>query len=244
MGHTEKTGDAYNGGKELLSFGKSLHCRMEAGKPLSYLLVGKYTSWSVFILGIVYAIATLIGLASVSSPAEQIGQPFLAVMEWLIMLIAPLMAVSMVAVHYSAGLEDKFYSLTAFFLMSTMAAITSCVHFVMLTVADTEPVKQLPGHSLILSFQWPSVAYALDILAWDWFFALSMFSAAFVFKTGTLEKAIRLLMLFAALLSLFGLFGAPLGNMQLRNVGILGYGLFGPVIFLLIGIHLNRKNNT
>ena len=48
---------------------------------------------------------------------------------------------------------------------------------------------------LFLSFKWPSVAYALDILAWDVFFAFSMFFAAPVFGGSRLAASIRALMI-------------------------------------------------
>jgi hypothetical protein len=32
----------------------------------------------------------------------------------------------------------------------------------------------------------------------------------------------------------------PLSNLQVRNVGIIGYGLVAPIIFLLLGIVFGR----
>jgi cytochrome c oxidase subunit IV len=92
----------------------------------------------------------------------------------------------------------------------------------------------------MLSFTWPSAAYTLDILAWDWFYALSILFAAPVFKVGRLEKTLRLLMIVSGVLSLAGLIGVPLANMQVRNIGVVGYALVAPVIFLLLGILFGR----
>jgi hypothetical protein len=86
------------------------------------------------------------------------------------------------------------------------------------------------------------VAYALDILAWDWFFALSMLFAAPVFKAGRLEKTVRILMVVSGSLSLAGLIGVPLADMQVRNIGIIGYGVVAPIVFLLLGIVFGRTN--
>jgi len=47
-------------------------------------------------------------------------------------------------------------------------------------------------------------------------------------------------MIVCGLLSLAGLIGVPLDNMQLRNIGIVVYGAIAPVAFLLIGIFLGR----
>jgi len=75
----------------------------------------------------------------------------------------------------------------------------------------------------VFSFRWPSVAYALDILAWDVFFAFSMLFAAPAFKGHRLAAWIRALMIAAAVLCLAGLSGVAAGDMQLRNIGIIGY---------------------
>lgn len=164
-------------------------------------------------------------------------------MELLIVLMAPLMVVSMVAVHAYAPPEVKVYSLTALVFMILLAGITSSVHFVILTVSRQIETAGLTWVPLLLSFKWPSVAYTLDILAWDWFFALSMLLAAPVFKGGRLETMVRILMIVSGILSLAGLIGVPLADMQVRNIGIIGYGVVAPVVFLLLGIVFRRTQH-
>lgn len=199
------------------------------------LKIGKLTCRAVFILGVAYAVITLLGFFSLESPQEPIGNPYFTIMEIETILISPLMAISMVAVHCYASPADKIYTLTALFFMFIMAAITSTVHFIILTISHQGPISQLPNFSFIFSFRWPSVAYALDILAWDWFFALSFLFAAPAFKKGRREKRVRTLMIISGCLSLVGLIGVPLGEMQIRNIGIIGYAVIAPAVFLLIG---------
>jgi hypothetical protein len=62
------------------------------------------------------------------------------------------------------------------------------------------------------------VVYTLDILAWDFFFALSMLFAAPVFKGGRLETMVRILMIASGIVSLAGLIGVPLANMDVRII--------------------------
>jgi hypothetical protein len=95
---------------------------------------------------------------------------------------------------------------------------------------------------LFLSFKWPSVAYALDILAWDFFFPLSMFFAASVFGGSRLAASIRVLMIVSGVLALAGLSGVVASDMQLRNIGIVGYvGVFLIVAALLAVLFYRAK---
>ena len=80
-----------------------------------------------------------------------------------------------------------------------------------------------------------SVVYALDILAWDLFFALSMLFAAQVFKGDRLERSLRIVMIISGIISLVGLIGVPIGNMTVRSIGIIGYTIVAAIAFLMIG---------
>jgi hypothetical protein len=66
---------------------------------LQHRIVGRATAWAVFCLGMMYAVTTVLGFRSLKSSDDAIGDPFFSIMELLIILIAPLMVVSMVAVH-------------------------------------------------------------------------------------------------------------------------------------------------
>jgi hypothetical protein len=128
--------------------------------------------------------------------------------------------------------------------MFIATGITSCVHFLILSVSHTREADQLPNFSFFFSFKWPSVVYALDILAWDLFFSLSMLFAALVFKRDRFENNLKILLIICGILSLIGLIGVPLQNMQIRNIGIIGYAVVGPVAFLLIGKILGRSKQV
>jgi len=213
-------------------------------------IIGKAACWAVFSLTVIYLVTTVLGLLSLKSPQDPIGDPYFSQMELLTILIAPLMVVSMVAVHAYASHEAKAYSLTALVFMILLAGITSSVHFVVLTVSRQVEAAGLTSAALFFSFQWPSVVYTLDILAWDWFFGISILFAAFVFKAGRLEIAVRILMIISGVLSFVGLIGVPLANMQVknwfiyRNIGIIGYAAIAPVAFLLLGILFGRTHKA
>ncbi len=202
--------------------------------------VGRYAAWTVSLLLVAYVVTLVLGFLSLKSPQDPIGDPFFSILELLIILMAPAMVVSMVAVHAYASREAKVYSFSALIFMILMACITSSVHFVVLTVSRQIEAAGFTWASLFFSFKWPSVIYTLDILAWDFFFALSMLFAAPVFRASRLETTVRIVMLVSGILSLVGLIGVPLADMQVRNIGIIGYAGVSIVTFPLLGIVFGR----
>jgi hypothetical protein len=209
--------------------------------------LGKASAWVVFALIVVYAVTTILGFLSLQDPLDQIGDPYFTMMELLIFIMAPFMVVIMITVHAYATQDVKAYSFTALVFMIVMAVITSGVHFTVLTVSREIEAAGFTWTSLFFSFNWPSVAYTLDILAWDWFFALSILFAVPVFKGSGLERTLRYFMVVSGVLSLVGLLGVPLAIMKVeywltvRNIGIVGYALVAPVAFLLMGIVFGRS---
>jgi hypothetical protein len=116
-----------------------------AGFTSQHRTIGRTTAWAVFCLGILYAVTTVLGLLSLKSPQDPIGDPFFSIMELLTVFIASLMVVSMVAVHAYAPAEMRLYSLTALIFMSLLAGLTSSVHFVILSVSHQIAVTGEPG---------------------------------------------------------------------------------------------------
>lgn len=217
---------------------------VQEGFTRTHRMAGRAAALGVSFLLIAYLITLILGFLSLASPQDPIGDPYFSILESLIVVIAPLMVVVMVAVHAYASPEAGMYSLTALAFMILMAGITSSVHFVILTVSHLIESAGFPWGSLFFSFTWPSVAYALDILAWDIFFALAMLFAAPVFTRGRLERTVRVLMIVSGVLSLAGLVGVPLADMNLRNIGIIGYAGVSIVVFLLLGVVFGRARRV
>jgi hypothetical protein len=140
----------------------------------------------------------------------------------------------MVGVYAWAPKRAKTLSLISVVFMGLLAGLTCSVHFVILTLSRQPEFAGQPWVPLVPSFEWPSVAYALDILGWDFFFALSMLFAAPVFRGSRLAAWIRVLMIVSGMLALAGLSGVVVGDMQLRNIGLVGYvGVFLVVAALM-----------
>jgi hypothetical protein len=196
--------------------------------------LGILSATATVVLLVAYAVTLAVGLASLESPQQPIGDPMFSILEVLIILVMPAMVALMVSVHAWAPMHAKTLTLTSVVFMGLLAGVTCSLHFVILTLSRQPEFTGQSWLPLVLSFNWPSVAYALDILGWDVFFALSMLFAAPAFGGSRLAAWIRVLMLASGVLALAGLSGVVVGDMQLRNVGIVGYvGVFLIVAALL-----------
>jgi len=202
--------------------------------------LGMVSALGTVSLSVIYAVVLIAGLLSLQSPQQPIGDPLFAILEILIILTMPLMVALMVAVHAWAPAETKVFSLVAIIFTSLLAGLTVSVHFVLLTVGRLSAFAGLSWMPLFLSFTWPSVPYALDILAWDVFFALGVLFAAPVFSGSRLAASIRALMIASGVLSLAGLSGVVVGDMRLRMIGVVGYAGAFPIAALLLAIFFYR----
>jgi hypothetical protein len=198
--------------------------------------LGIWAAVGIVLLGLVYGITLILGLLSLQSPQQSIGGWYFTILELLILPIALSALVLMAAVHAWAAPEAKAYSLAALVFMSLLAGLTCSVHFVILTVGRQIASADSTRATFFLSFTWPSVAYALDILAWDVFFGLAMLFAAPVFGGSRLATSIRILMIASGGLALAGLSGVILGDMRLRMIGVVAYAGIFPVVALLLAI--------
>lgn len=203
---------------------------------------GIFSGAATVILVVAYAVTLIVGLASLESPQEPIGEPLITILEILIISMMPAMVALMVSVHAWAPMHAKTLTLTSLVFMGLLAGVTCSLHFMILTLSHQPEFSGQPWQPLVFSFNWPSIAYAVDILAWDVFFALSMLFAAPAFSGSRLATWIRWLMITSGGLSLAGLSGIVLSDMQVRNIGIVGYvGVF-LVVAVLLTVFFYRAN--
>lgn len=88
---------------------------------------------------------------------------------------------------------------------------------------------------MLFTWAWPSAIYALDIAAWDFCLGIALLLAAPVFSGSHAADRLRRGLIVSAVLCLGGLLGAVLGNMNVRNIGVVGYAFVLPVIMLRMG---------
>jgi len=203
--------------------------------------IGIWSALGTFVMYLLYIPVLVVGFAVAGNVEDPLEDPYLAILEVLILLMAPLLVLMMVAVYAYASAPMKAFSLAALIHMIFAAATTTAVHFVLLTVDRQIDEGDIPGRAFLFSWEWPSVAYALDILAWDWFLGISMLLAVPVFTGGgRLLTSLRATLIFGGGLSLAGVVGPALGNIDLRWIGQVGYEAVFPAACLLIALVFRR----
>ena len=199
-------------------------------------VIGQVAAWTGFAVMQAYSVTSGLGFLSLESPLDPIEAPFLPIMALLLILMASWLVVTMVAVHAYAAPEHRVYSMTALAFVILLVGITSSVNFAVLIVSSQADFAGAPWLSLFLPYKWPAVAYAVDVFAWDWFYALSMLCAAPIFRGGRLERMVRVVMLVSGGLSLLGLIVLPFAVLLAIVISIVGWGVAGSIVFLLLAI--------
>lgn len=190
-----------------------------------------YAATALVVLEVLYALILGLGLAALGAPDLPIPDPYFSLMEVLILLIAPLMVALAASLHVCCPAETRHLSLAALAFVIILAALTSAVHMSILFLSR-DPAFSRMSH--VLAFEWPSVVYVLDALAWDVFFAFHVFCLAFCFGSNGNGRWVRALLILSGVLSFVGLVGAAVGDMQFRNIGILGYvGIYTGAVGLI-----------
>ena len=187
-----------------------------------------------------YAGVVAVGLLTLPSPDHPIQPPWFTLMELLILAIAPAMVCLAVALHAWVPQERKPLALAGVAFMAMSATLTCAVHFSILTLGRQPALAGEPWARRLFSFEWPSLVYALDILAWDLFFALGALLSGAAVQGAGLARPARVLLFASAALALAGLAGVPLADMQIRNVGIIGYAVAFPVAAALLAALFHR----
>jgi len=193
------------------------------------LRLGVAAGASVAALAAAYVVVLGIGFSTLPAPDQPSRDPWFTLMELLILGIAPAMVVLTVALQGRTAGEHRVAATAAVVFMSLCAALTSSVHFSILTLARQPGFQVETWARQVFAFEWPSLAYALDILAWDVFFALGAAFAAAALKGATELVTVRRLLQASALLAFAGLAGVPLADMRVRNIGIVGYAVLFPL---------------
>jgi hypothetical protein len=188
--------------------------------------------WSARVLaafGVAYAVSMVAGFAAMGNLSKPLEDPYLAIMEVLILIMAPVLVLLAVVIHACAPEGTKTYSMTALGWMLLVAGFTMTVHLVQLTVVRRIDPSAIHGFQYLFNWHWPSVLYGVDIVAWDIFFALALLFAAPVFHAAG-HVAVRNGLLIAGAMCLVGVIGPAVNHIALRQIGIIGYAIVWPIV--------------
>ena len=202
----------------------------------SVLLWGMGTAWAVAVLYVVYIGVLFAGGVAVGVPRE----PYLAIAE-ILTSVGALIQVGLVSLIYdNAPPRAKTLSLVALGWMVLMAGLTVTVHFVQFTVARSIHLAATPELARLFGWEWPSLLYAVELVAWHLFLGLSLLFAASAFRGRGAQATVRIGLRVSGSLCILGLVGPALGNLNWRMIGVFGYGVVFPVVCVVIGLVFKR----
>ena len=196
--------------------------------------LGFISSAGLLLVGIGYAIVVAVGIAQ-SGLDDPIVDPILGVMEVITLLAAPLIVILMAAIYDYATEDRKPLALIALSFGVIMAGLTSGVHFVTLSWGRQTGFTTL---------EWPSVLYAVELLAWDVFLGLALLFAAPVFVGPGLYFKARWSLSVTGIMCLIGAVGPMAGDMAIQRIGIVGYGILLPISCLILAFVFRKKNKV
>jgi len=201
--------------------------------------IGRWSAIALVALALVYIVTGAIWLASSTDSAQARGlqpsEPYLAILETLILLMTPALIALFAAIHAYAPPDRKTCSLAAFGFVILLVALTGAVHFVQLTaVRRTASATVAEVFTLYTSDNRLSMVLAVDLLGWDFFFGFALLFAAPVFKGDKLQAVVRAGLTVCGLLCLAGVAGPASGDMRFQLPAIMGYAFGFPFVCLLL----------
>jgi hypothetical protein len=212
--------------------------------------VGLYAAIAVVVIVVIYVSTGFVGVVARPPHLRTLQQvdPYLAILEYLIILAAIALVVLLSAIYAYALPDRKTYALAALAFIIIFATLTCSVHFAALTIVRRVESQWPQEFSRQLSFaeggQWPALALAVELLAWDFFFGLAMLFAAPVFRGGRLENSVRSTMTLSGVLCVLATLGPITSDMRIPYLGIAGYAFVLPVICVLLAVLFARSTPT
>ena len=203
--------------------------------------LGSRAAAAIGLIGLVYVVVGAVGFFMRPPGLPLLAQvdPYTAILEALIVVSAILLVVVMAALRDFAAPEQRLQARLAFAFTLGFALLTLVAHFVALT-AGRQLAASHPEIMAQLSFTWPTVSLALDLLAWDLLLGLALLFAAPVFRGGGLAGWVRKIAWLTGTLCLAGTLGPLTGNMGFQFAAIAGYAFVLPVLSVMIAFLFAR----
>jgi hypothetical protein len=116
-------------------------------------MLGYWSARTILILEVAYVVVFILGFASIRDTSKPLPDPYLAIAEILILVMAPILVCLMLAIHQCAPKHAKPFTQVALGWMFAAATFTTVVHFVQLTVARHIDSASFPGYASIFGWK-------------------------------------------------------------------------------------------
>lgn len=174
---------------------------------------------AVVVVGVAYASVLAAGMAHYGLSVP-IGDPILALMEMLTIASALPVLVQFGAFHAVATPPGRIRATAALGFAVLFSLTTTGVHVFELTIG-----RATGRHGLV----WPSVTYAVELLAWDVLLGLALVCAATALPNDNESRRLRQWLLATGVCCLLGIIGPLVDNMRLQLIGVFGYAVLLPI---------------
>ena len=195
----------------------------------------KNISWTILIISGLYVVST-------SGWILTENRNILPVMEILTIWAALVIVQFMVELYRGSSEKGKSQAMMALILSSCMATITILNHILYMTVLNQIYIEgNMPSWMLLDG--WPSITKGLECVSWGFFLGMAM-----LFASKALEdigsKVLIWTMRISGIMTLAGLVGPIIGNMNYYILSTIGYSVGFLVLSIEMIVYLNRKELT
>jgi len=200
----------------------------------------KNITFSLITLGIIYVLLITIGIMTQSKETGYIRDDIRILMEIFTMISAVLLLLFAISIDQVVEQDKRLFSIFSVLMMLGLVILTFFCHFINITIGKNL-IKNNEILGYLFSLTWPSLIFAVDILAWDIFFGLSFIALGISIMDIFAKKIIAITMIIAGILSLVGLISLPLNNMNLRYIGVFGYTVMPLITSIFYNLELNKE---
>lgn len=189
---------------------------------------------------IAYTILLISGLYVVSTSGWILSgnRSIITIMEILTVWAAFVIIRFMIELYRGCGENRKSQGMTALILSVCMAVITIMNHFIYITVLNQIYKEKSIPYWLLLD-SWPSISKGLECVSWGFFLGLAMIFASRVLEDWG-SKVITWTMRISGILTLAGLVGPIIGNMNYYMLSTIGYSVGLLALSIEMIVYLNR----
>lgn len=193
-------------------------------------------------VALIYLVLIIVGIITSNPSTGYFQDNVKYFMEITTMGSSIVLLVFTVLIFYSFETETNICGFLSILFMSIVVILTCSVHFIGITVSSSL-INSNKSFEPLLSLNWPSALFSLDILAWDLFFGISFICLGISLNKYSKQGVTGLLSILSGLLSILGLIALPMNNMNIRYIGIFGYTIMPLITCVAFITDMNKAKS-